>query len=350
MPDTDTEISSLLDMIGLSLTDNAVYHYVVAHPDSTVEEVSAATRRTHAEVSRSQEALVDLGLVYADPVGHFKPVSNGPALLAEHIRHEVEADYTRKRSGLARLHHEMVQLMDEHMSARSPWSRPYVELMSGPEQEDRRLADLVNSARHEIARIRMACPELPAFRGSGSQTPRDSRALKQGVAVRGIYPTYCLAVPAARTTLLGSVHSGVHLRTVGSPPLDLTLLDRSVGVVTTRKSASAVSSTVLVRGRELLDPLCILFDTWWSIAGDVPRPGADEPGSAQDLGEGVGELGFDDRVLLKLMGEGYKDAQVARQIGVSIRTLRRRVSEVLWRLKADSRFQAGMLAARRGWV
>jgi DNA-binding NarL/FixJ family response regulator len=40
---------------------------------------------------------------------------------------------------------------------------------------------------------------------------------------------------------------------------------------------------------------------------------------------------------------------IARHLGVSGRTLRRRIAQVQEQLGATSRFQAGLRAGRRGW-
>lgn len=45
-----------------------------------------------------------------------------------------------------------------------------------------------------------------------------------------------------------------------------------------------------------------------------------------------------------------KDEAIARHLGVSLRTLRRRVSDLQERLGAASRIQLGVRAAQRGWV
>lgn len=45
-----------------------------------------------------------------------------------------------------------------------------------------------------------------------------------------------------------------------------------------------------------------------------------------------------------------KDESIARQTGLSIRTLRRRMRRLLDLLGAQTRFQAGMQAARRGRI
>ncbi|MFJ9712968.1 hypothetical protein [Streptomyces sp. NPDC101234] len=66
-------------------------------------------------------------------------------------------------------------------------------------------------------------------------------------------------------------------------------------------------------------------------------------------GEVGDELGDEDRSLLALMAAGLKDEAIARRLGWSPRAMRRRVSALLTRLGATNRFQAGAIAARRGW-
>ena len=61
-------------------------------------------------------------------------------------------------------------------------------------------------------------------------------------------------------------------------------------------------------------------------------------------------LSDQERLILTLLAAGVPDATVARRVGVSQRTFDRRVRSVMDRLNAQTRFQAGVLAARRGWL
>ncbi|QKV94772.1 helix-turn-helix transcriptional regulator [Streptomyces sp. NA02950] len=54
------------------------------------------------------------------------------------------------------------------------------------------------------------------------------------------------------------------------------------------------------------------------------------------------------REVLTLMAEGYKDDAAARKLGLSVRTYRRYVADIMRDLKVESRFQAGVRAARAG--
>lgn len=81
-----------------------------------------------------------------------------------------------------------------------------------------------------------------------------------------------------------------------------------------------------------------LFELAWQQATPLGQPVTD------------GELTEGERALTRLLAAGMKDEAVARHLGVSLRTLRRRVSDLQERLGAASRFQLGVRAAQRGWV
>jgi DNA-binding NarL/FixJ family response regulator len=58
----------------------------------------------------------------------------------------------------------------------------------------------------------------------------------------------------------------------------------------------------------------------------------------------------DERRLLELLAEGRTDEVVARSLGCTRRTLQRRLRRIFEKLGAESRFQAGVLAERAGWI
>lgn len=81
-----------------------------------------------------------------------------------------------------------------------------------------------------------------------------------------------------------------------------------------------------------------LFERFWQLA--TPVTVTDEP-------QGLDER---DATVLRLMAAGVADASIARQTGISQRTVERRVRYVMERLGAQTRFQAGVQASRRGWI
>jgi hypothetical protein len=97
---------------------------------------------------------------------------------------------------------------------------------------------------------------------------------------------------------------------------------------------------LVVRQHSLVSALTVLFESLWEKAMAIP--GLDEQGLS--LGAG------DRRLLLGQLATGAKDEQIARALGMSLRTVRRRVAELIDELGAQSRFQAGVEAVRRGWI
>ena len=77
-----------------------------------------------------------------------------------------------------------------------------------------------------------------------------------------------------------------------------------------------------------------LFEELWSRA--VPLPWGRR-------GDAVAQV-------MRLAAQGLSDETIARQLGVSVRTVRARFAEAMADLGAQSRFQAGVEAARRGWL
>ncbi|WP_230885623.1 helix-turn-helix domain-containing protein [Streptomyces spinoverrucosus] len=68
------------------------------------------------------------------------------------------------------------------------------------------------------------------------------------------------------------------------------------------------------------------------------------------LGNPDAELSDTQRELLALLAAGLKDEAIARRMGVHVHTVRRRIADLLETLDAETRFQAGALATRQGWL
>lgn len=53
---------------------------------------------------------------------------------------------------------------------------------------------------------------------------------------------------------------------------------------------------------------------------------------------------------VRLLSEGHTDDAIAKRLGVSSRTARRIANELMERLGARSRFEAGVRAVQEGWL
>lgn len=167
-------------------------------------------------------------------------------------------------------------------------------------------------------------------------------ALGRGVPVRCIYDRVVLEERGAFASLAKIAERGEQARVVSGVPLKLVIADRQLGLLPLHLGGPESDRALLVRSSALLDALTLLFELLWASAEPAPWAASEPP-----AGEELSEL---DRKLLGLLTAGLKDETVARQLGIGLRTVRRRVGELMTRLGAQTRFQAGVRARDSGWL
>jgi DNA-binding NarL/FixJ family response regulator len=127
------------------------------------------------------------------------------------------------------------------------------------------------------------------------------------------------------------------VRVVDELPTRLLIIQGS-HVVLPEPLGFADEPRLLVRQPAIVGALTLLFEEYWHQATALPDLDAQLPR--------VAVRGS----LLRQLAAGAKDEQIARMLGLSLRTVRRRVADLMIELGADTRFQAGVEAARRGWL
>lgn len=127
-------------------------------------------------------------------------------------------------------------------------------------------------------------------------------------------------------------------------PIRLLIADKTHAMVPMNGDASNAAA-LLVHRSGLLDALLALFDAAWE-RGRPLRIASD------NLVEMEPPAGIDDedRRILVLLLAGLTDASVAGQLDLSIRTVQRRVRDLMDLAGVHTRLQLGWHAARQGWV
>ncbi|MEU9020466.1 helix-turn-helix domain-containing protein [Actinomadura sp. NPDC048394] len=337
----------MLDMLGLEEADNIVYGHIVHRFDCTAEQIAKALGLPSRQVGDSIARLIRAGLVCTEQVGKLRPTPNGPMVAADRLRAQVDAEYARKRSSITALYGELAGLLERHPVLGSVGLAPTVDRIGDPEAARLQVTELLGAARREVARITPAGGPGAPGRTHLDHEPAELAALRRGVRLRLVYPSGFFTDDRLRDTVRPRLNEGGQVRMLPEPPVDLLLLDRQAVVLTEGGTGPSGHATLIVRGRGLVEALDALFQACWSQAsgidhlldGDQERPDGDPL-----------RLAATDRAMLTLLGEGAKDELVARRLGISVRTVRRRVSELLRMMDATSRFQGGVLAERRGWI
>lgn len=155
-----------------------------------------------------------------------------------------------------------------------------------------------------------------------------------GRASRAIYPVR--ALHDAPEALATRMRIGEQVRVLPDLPTRLLIVGGTHAVVPEPLGQADLPLSV-VQQSGVVDSLRLWFEELWGRAA-VPALGDAEP--LVDLR----------RFLLEQLAAGARDDQIARKLGISLRTVRRRVADLMTELGADSRFQAGVEATRRGWI
>lgn len=159
--------------------------------------------------------------------------------------------------------------------------------------------------------------------------------IASGRRLRSIYPVR--AFQEAPEVLRDRAEIGEEVRLLPEVPTRMLVMGRTHAILP-EPLGYADEPRSLIRQRGVVDALLLLFEEMWNRAAPVP-----------DLTAGPASPDLR-RFLLQQLAGGAQDEQIARRLGISLRTVRRRVAEVMAELGAESRFQAGVEASRRGWL
>jgi DNA-binding CsgD family transcriptional regulator len=174
------------------------------------------------------------------------------------------------------------------------------------------------------------------------QHPGAGEALRRGVAYRVVYGAQILRQPAVMAMVQESAELGEAARVFPTVPCNLQIADGGRAVLIAPTPGPERLHGLVFSPSGFLDSLIEIFETYWTLAIPISAGKV-----AFDAEQGPND---DTRKLLALLGAGLTDASIARELGVSERTVTRRIMALQDALAARSRFQLGVQAARRGWL
>jgi len=317
----------VLDVIGVDHWAEGAYLALVDGAPLSAEELES---RTGIEAETLQGALLrleDRGLISRMPGRPTRYTVLPPEAAVEVLLLARERDIQRVRA----LAH---RLAERHRKAKgSGDATSLIEVINGPEAVARCGQQLFRRAEREIRGI----DAPPYAKASDGERVNSSRNIAgPGVASRFILGRPALAVPGAAERIEQDIAAGEQVRFLAESPMKMILADDQAGLIPLLATPQVLDSCILVHPSALLDALSTLFETMWQQA----QPYVTETSE---------ELSADEHRIIALLAMGLPDEAIARQLGVGHRTVQRRVQALLARLGASSRFQAGGLAAARGW-
>ncbi|MEU7870180.1 helix-turn-helix domain-containing protein [Dactylosporangium sp. NPDC049140] len=315
------------DMELLNPAEQSVYRLLVRLAGAGTDDLAERADIPAAEVARLLESLRAKGLARGGPI--FEPLPPDVALGDALLRRQRALDSARR---------VVAGLTEEYRAtSRRRIADHLVEIVVGASALRERLRDMQDSAQDEILWFCRVNPIAMA----GPENTEESSALARGVRYRAIYERALIEMPGELDGIAASVRRGERARVVDALPVRLAIADRAIAIcplVPDRDLGLVEPTAALIRRSELLDALLALFEGTWERAAPLLEGDAD-----------AGPVGAE-RLLLSLFVAGFPDKSIASQLGVSKRTVQRRLERVMATAGVDTRAGLAFEAGRRGWL
>lgn len=330
---------SLSDVLGIDATASAVYRAMLEAPAADVDELSRELRLTEDDVRRVLDTLADSALLEPSRTtpGTFRVVD--PKVALERALQQEESELVRKQQRLEASKAKAALLLTE-------FERPG-RVESGDVHRSVTVTGL-DAIQHELeilahdlrADLRSVVPGgAQSAAALAAARPLDADVLGRGVQMRTLYQDSVRNDPATIEYARWLTERGAQVRTAPLLPPRLLLFDHRIAMIPL-KPADTRAGALRTEDPAVVKNFAAMFEQAWEMA--VPL-GADRTPDADDLAPM-------EREVLKLLASGITDEAASRRLGVSMRTVRRQMAALMERLGASSRFEAGINAARRGWL
>ena len=313
---------------GLPTGMQPVYRRVLAGAGQSIDHVAASMLLAPEQLLDELEPLMALGIVTVeggvlrvlDPA-----TATSRALAAQAAELEVAAHEVARIA-------EALPLLAEPRDASAANDQQIDGDVSSESDIPALIAQWVREKRGDLCFLRPDQWRLPS---ESDMAVAVGNAVREGRRVRAIYPAR--AMSQAPDMLRMRAEIGEEIRVVPSVFTRLVVVGPRRAIVPEPLGMGA-ERRVVVRQQSLVGMLQAYFDELWETAGRVDARGD--------------RLAVRDhrRLLLAELADGVKDEQIARNLDVSLRTVRRRVAALMSELGVDTRFQAGVEAVRHGWL
>lgn len=293
-----------LRVLGLSADEQRLYELLLGHPHSPFLGLAAGWEREE-DLAAALAALTDKGLAERLP-------GDPPRYLALPPGAALGGRLTELESRLAAARDHVTELaVAYHRQRAAPGLAPdtAIETVTGAAAVLERLEQIRSGAREQVR----ALDEAPRPGGR-----------PDGVSRRAIYGSAALGEDIEQVA-----QGGQQVRVLPTVPMRLYLVDDALALLP--PPAGESGTLIVVHPSALLGSLSELFERLWNRALPLPYV---SPGQ-------------EDQRLISLLLAGLTDEASARHLGVSQRTVQRRVAALLGELGVQTRFQAGAKLAFR---
>jgi DNA-binding NarL/FixJ family response regulator len=322
----------MLETVGIKPTEERVYWTLLRMPAASSGELAERLDLRPEESRSCLSGLESKGLVSRAPDDPHRFRAAPPDLAFGPL-------LQRRHQELRSIEAAVGQMTDEYRSRAARRGGEPVEVVTG-----------VTAVRQRFAHLwRCALGEACAFVADPADIDlAEWREPHPGARSRLVYPQAALDLTGDPYQLAESVRVGAVARLAPQPPVTMLLVDGEAAIVRVPpvRAHPEGPAALLVHQGALLDALGALFEAVWESA--VPLLTYPETGPAEHR-EATGPAAEDLR-LLSLLLAGLTDDAIATKMGLSRRTVQRRVSGLIELVGVRTRLQLIWQSARRGWI
>lgn len=316
-----------------------MYRHFLRNPGTSADDLHLRLHSGPECARRSLDRLRQLGLLKENAEGQDGIVPADPEVAVARLMDRRLQQLHEELQRVTQPRHVVAGLRAEQNSRQSA-SPQGIEQLEDLAQIRNRIEDLAFFARDEILSVEPYTQLAPE--NIDHARPLDMRCLRRGVRIRNVVLSTALEHAPTVGYLRELVAHGAMIRVAENVSERILVYDRRVALVPIDPGNTSRGALLAHEGG-LVSNIIALFEKIWDQAEDlltaVNAPAAQGPVLSE----------IEQRVL-DLMVSAGKDEAGARELGISVRTYRRHVADLMRTLGAASRAQAALLAREHGWI
>lgn len=223
------------------------------------------------------------------------------------------------------------------LSTHNP-SETTIQVITDPHRLAAVLDDFTEHTQREI--LSMHPGPLPSKAMVEDALPRSRMLAERGLRLRSIYLQRLISASYVLENLRQLADLKYEIRIAALLPIRLLISDERQAIIPVDPDNGRAGG-ILISGNTFVRSLVKIFHHFWEGSSSFDEI---------SKGQLSVDMTVEEQAVLRMLASGVKDEKIARSLGVSVRTVARIVADLMTRLEAESRFQAGVRAAQLGWL
>jgi DNA-binding CsgD family transcriptional regulator len=330
--------TSVLELLGLDRRTESVYRLMLEEPRLGVAELCQRLALSEPDLRDALDELTRHSLLTESggAASRLRPIR--PAIGLELVLLHQEQDLAARLRDLAAVRAQLAELVAGRAEPDEPAPVTAIRRLSGGDALRAELESLVRHASAEWLTVLPRCGH-PAGHLGRARALQDA-ALARGVRVLSLCADAARGNPDSRAYARWLTGLAGQVRTATVIPPSISIVDGRTAILPIDPSRPGQGGVCTTEPGIVRTAMAVFEQAWLAALPLSEKAAADQ----QD------EVSPPDRQLLRLLARGLTDEAAGFRLGVSARTVRRQMAALMERLDATSRFEAGIKAARRGWI